>query len=306
MLSVLLLVVSGVVFVSGQSQQPWVNLSQLANERQEADDYAAAEKLRREALRLAEEKLGLVDKQLAPLLANLALSLHFEARDAEADPLARRAFMLAEQSGDQQLTGMVLNTLGVVLAGEGELARAEPVLRRSVALLEQSEGIDALDVAKAANNLSTLYADTHQFVRAEQELARILPVYERHLGLDNPTYAMALANMFTILYEQHRVAEGEPYLRRALAVGEKSFPRSLKMANLQHCLAAFEVSRQNYKEAARLLEKVIATEERMLGREHPELAHSLVNYSYVLRRLHQKNDAKQAQNRANSILKSFH
>jgi tetratricopeptide (TPR) repeat protein len=306
MLSVLLLIAFSVVFVNGQTREPWVSLSQLANERQDADDFAAAEKLRREALRLAEEKLGLVDKQLAPLLANLAVSLHSEGRDAEADPLARRAFFLAEQSGDQKLTGQVLNTLGVVLAGQGELARAEPVLRRSVALLEQSEGADALEVAKAACNLATLYAEIHQFVKAEQELALVLPVYERHLGPEHPAYAMALGSMFTILYEQHRVAEGEPYLRRALAVGEKVFPESVKMANLQHCLAAFEMSREHFKEAARLLEKVIATEERMLGHEHPELAHALVNYSYVLRRLHQKNDAKLAQNRANSILKSFH
>jgi tetratricopeptide (TPR) repeat protein len=306
MLSVLLLIVFSVVFVNGQTPVPWVNLSQLANERQEADDFAGAEQLCREALRLAEEKLGLVDKQLAPLLSNLALSLHFLARDAEADPLARRAYLLAEQSGDQKLTGKVLNTLGVVLAGEGELARAEPVLRRSVALLEQSEGAEGLDVARAANNLSTLYADTHQFVKAEQELARALPIYEKHLGPELPEYAMALGSMFTILYEQHRVAEGEPYLRRALALGEKMFPHGLNMANLQHCLAALEASRENYKEAARHLEKVVAIQERVLGPEHPLLAHTLVNYSNVLRRLHQKNEAKQAQNRANLILKSLH
>ena len=42
------------------------------------------EKLRREALELAEKQLGPEDKQLAPLLGDLAFSLHFEARDAEA------------------------------------------------------------------------------------------------------------------------------------------------------------------------------------------------------------------------------
>jgi hypothetical protein len=43
-----------------------------------------------------------------------------------------------------------------------------------------------------------------------------------------------------------------------------------------------------------------------LGRDHPLLARTLVNYSAVLRSLHQKSEAKQVQNRANSILKTLH
>jgi hypothetical protein len=35
---------------------------------------------------------------------------------------------------------------------------------------------------------------------------------------------------------------------------------------------ALEASRENHKEAARLLQQVIATEERLLGPQHPELA----------------------------------
>jgi tetratricopeptide (TPR) repeat protein len=71
-------------------------------------------------------------------------------------------------------------------------------------------------------------------------------------------------------------------------------------------MAALEASRENYKEAARLLEKIIAIQERVLGKEHPLLGRTLVNYAEVLRHLHQKSEAKQALNRANSILKTFH
>jgi tetratricopeptide (TPR) repeat protein len=301
-MSTLLLIVFSAVFAIGQS---WVDLSKLAMQKHEADDFAAEELLRREALRLAEMKLGFLDKQLAPLLANLALSLHSEGRDQVADPLARRAVAIAEQDGDSRLLGAMLNALGVVLAGEGQLARAEPVLRRSVAFLEEAEGADAFQVAQAANNLATVYADTHQYPQAERELARALPVYEKFLGADHPLYAMASSNMFTILYQQHRVAEGEPYLRRALAVGEKKFPASLNMATLRQCLAALEMSREHYKEAAKLLEEVIATQEKLLGPDHPQLALTLENYAAAERRLHHKSQAKNAHDRASFIRKSF-
>jgi tetratricopeptide (TPR) repeat protein len=293
------LIVFSAVFAIGQTAS-WKELTFLARQRQEAEDFAGAESLRWEALRLAEKELGPADKQLAPVLGDLAFSLHFAARDAEAEPLMQRAFAIAKESGDRRLTGMMLNILGIVLAGEGQKARAEPALRRSVALLEG----DTLDFARAANNLATVYLDTHQYARAEDAMARALPIYEQRLGPENPEIAQVSGNMFAVLAAQHRASEGEPYLRRALAIGEKAFPGSLRMANLQICLAALEEGRENFKEAARQLEKAIATQERVLGPGHPELAHTLAGYANVLRHMHQKTEAKNALNRANSILKT--
>jgi hypothetical protein len=302
---VFLLIAFGAVFTTGQTVSPWQSLTKLANQRHDADDFAGEEKLRREALRLAQEQLGPEDLIIAPLLSNIAVCLHSEGRDAEADPLVRKAVFMAEKGGNQKLLGMMLNAMGVVLSGEFGPARAEPVMRRSVAMMEEAYGEVTFEVAQAANNLATIYADTHQFAKAEQELRRVIPVYEKHLGAEHPMYAMILANMFAALYEQNRVAEGEPYLRRALAIGEKAFPDSLNMANLQHCLAALEASHGNFKESAQLLEKSIATKEKLLGPQHPDLARSLLSYSGVLRHLHQKNEAKQARNRADLIQKSL-
>jgi tetratricopeptide (TPR) repeat protein len=300
-----LLIVFGAVFTTGQTVSPWQRLTMLANQRHEADDFAGEEKLRREALRLAQEQLGSEDLITAPLLSNIALCLHSEGRDAEADPLVREAVFMAENGGNQRLLGKMLNAMGVVLLGEYGPERAEPVMRRSVAMLEEAFGEVTYEVAQAANNLATVYADTHQYAKAERELARAIPVYEKHLGAEHPLYAMILGNMFGTLYEQNRVAEGEPYLRRALAIGEKAFPNSLNMASLQHCLAALEASHGNFKESARLLEKSIATKEKLLGPQHPDLVRSLTSYSGVLRHLHQKTEAKQVQNRADLIQKSL-
>lgn len=301
----LLLLVFGALFTSGQTAGPWEGLTRLANQHHDLDDFAGEEKLRREALRLAEEQLGPDDLTKAPLLSNLALCLHSQGRDAEGDPLVRRAVSIAEQSGNQQLFGLMLNSLGVILAGQREIGRAEPVLRRSVAILEAVEGEDGFEVAQAANNLATTYAETQQYAKAEKELARAIKVYEKRLGPTHPLYASVLGNMFVALYEQHRITEAEPYLRRALAIGEKAFPNRLPMANLLYCLSALEASHENFKESARLLEKVIAMKEKILGPQHPDLPPALTSYANVLRRLHQKGPAKEAQNRADFIQKSL-
>jgi tetratricopeptide (TPR) repeat protein len=303
-MSIILLVFSGALFATGQARGPWEAPSKMADKYQDVDRLGDAEKLRREALRFAEQELGPADKQLVPLLAKLATLLDAEGKDAEAEPLAHRAYFIADQSGDRKLTGVALNALGVVLAGEGDPVRAEPVMRRSLALLEESEGADSLDVAKAANNLAALYSKAREYAKAEPLVARALKGFERYFGPDSPEIALPLANMFIVLAGQNRAAEGESYLRRALAIGEKAFPGSLQMAHFQLCLAALEANHRNYQEAARLLENVIAIQERLLGPEHPELGRSLASYSAVLRNLHQKTGAKEAQNRANMILKS--
>jgi tetratricopeptide (TPR) repeat protein len=301
-MSVLILIVFSAVFAIGQPT--WQDLTKQAKQRQDAEDFSAAEVLRRQALNLAEKQLGPADKQLASLLAGLSFILHFEGRDTDAEPLMMRAYSIAKESGDQRLTASMLNVLGIVISGEGQKARAEPVLRRSVALLGEVESADSLDLAKAENNLATLYLDTKQFAKGEEEMRLALPVYEQHLAPNDPELAMIYGNMFTILVAQHRAAEGEPYLQHAMEIGAKAFPGTSKMANLKVCLAALEVSRNNFKEAARLLEEVISIQERVLGPEHPELAHSLAAYATVLHHLHQKSEAKNALNRANMIMKS--
>jgi len=298
------LIVFSAVFAFGHGTGPWEGFSRQADERQAIDDLRTAETLRREAIRLAENELGLVDKQLVPLLVNLAVLLHFEAKDSEAEPVTRRALAIAEQANDAALKGISLNALGVVLSAEGDRSHAESFLRRSLVLMEDAEGPDSLNAAKAANNLASLYCDTRQYAKAERQMERALPVYEHHFSSDDPALVLALSNMFTALAGLNRDAEGEVFLRRALAIAAKNFPHSLKMANLQHSLASLEAKHQNFPEAGRLLETVLNTQERLLGPDHPDLGRTLVEYSAVLRHMHLNTEAKNAQNRANLILKS--
>ena len=307
-MSFLLFVLFAVSAAAQSDSRPeaWVRLSQLAQARIESDDLKQAESYRRQALALAEESTAKDDIRLAPLLTNLALTLHLEARDAEADPLLRRALMITEDAGDRLQTASVLNALGIILHGEGEVARAEPVLRRSLALLQETCGQDSLAAGKAANNLAVLYIETGQYAPAEQQMRNALGIYEKHLDPNSPELAVALGNMFLVLVAQHRISEAEPYLSRAIAIGQVSFPGSIRMATLEERMAELEGHRGNLKEAARLLEGVIKTEERLLGPDHPKLAKTLSNYSNILSLLHQKTEAKRVKNRADTILKSYH
>jgi tetratricopeptide (TPR) repeat protein len=300
----LLLLAAGAIAATAQESVRWEELAHQAAERSEAEDVQGAETLSRQALRMAELELGADHPQLIPLSTQFAGILHRQGRDAEAEPLLRHAVAMANAAGDPKLLGIALNALGNALHGEGQAARAEPVLRRSLALFEQSEGKDALDTAKAANNLGTLYSDTGQYERAEREISFALSFYEKHRGSFPALFTISLRNMFVILLAQRRMEEAESYLKRAEAIASSEFPESRKMAALRFDEAVLNARRGKFQEAADLLQQVVEMQERLLGSQHRELARSLMIYSEVLRRLHHRTEAQQLKKRGTLILQS--
>jgi len=281
------------------------NLSNLALVRQEQGDFNEAEKIYRRVLQLREKYLPANSVETASTLNNLGSVLHSAARDQEADPLLRRAILIAEEARDDRVLAASLNTLGLTLSGQGEAARAEPVLRRALALFDKIGGPESIDVGKTLNNLAALYSSENDFANAENCARRALPIYEKNLPPGHPLIGAALNNLFVILGSQKRYGEGEPYLRRALQISERAAPDGLRTQQMRGNLAALEESRGNWQTAADLLQKVIAAEERALGPNHPSLAVTLGNYSEALKHLNHKQEAKEAERRANAIAKSF-
>jgi tetratricopeptide (TPR) repeat protein len=280
-------------------------LSNIALTRQEQGDLAEAERLYRRVLELREQYFAPGTIEIASTLNNLANVLHDLGRNREADPLLRRALLIAEDAHNEKVIASVLNTLGMTLAGEGERARAEPVMRRALALFQQAGGADCLDAGKAANNLAALYTDQGEFVKAEEMERIALPIYKNHLPEGHPLIGAVMNNMFAILESQKRHDEAEPYLIAALEISEKSDAHSLRAQRMRTNLAVLRASHGDWQGAADIFKKVIAEEEKILGPDHPTVALTLTGYSEALKHLNQKTEAKEAERRANAILKSF-
>jgi tetratricopeptide (TPR) repeat protein len=289
----------------GADHRLWASLSNLAYVSGELGDLSIAATLYRRRLELCEKQLGEESFELTATLNNLAGIVRLQGRYSEADALARRALGLSEKTSDVHLTAVILNTLGLTLCDLKENARAEPVLRRSRALFEQSVGVDSIEAGKVATNLANLYRENHELTKAEKEQRRGLEILEKRVGGEHPLLVSSLNNMFTILALQDRVEEGAPFLERALEIAGRAIPKSATFLQMRANLATLEARRGHYAESARILEEVIARQEALLGSEHPQLAVSLGNYSEVLRKLHQNDQAKRAQARANAILKAF-
>ena len=283
----------------------WATLSNIGFVRQEQGDLPTAEKLYRHVLELRERYLPADSIEIASTLNNLSTVLHSGSRDREADALLRRALLIAENAHDDRVCAAILNTLALALIGEGEPARAEPVLRRALVMFQKTSGAESLDAGKSANNLASLYLQEHEYAKAEEMQRMALPLYRKHLPEGHPLIGAVLNNMFTILGAQKRFDEAEPYLRGALEIAEGADPHSLRTQQFRTNLATLEASKGNWGSAAEIMRKVIGEEEQLLGKNDPAVATALSNYSEALKHLNQKSEAKDAERRANAILKSF-
>jgi tetratricopeptide (TPR) repeat protein len=170
-------------------------LEGLGDLRRMQGRYPDAERLLREPLRLAEDRLGRRDVQVAWLLIALAVTFKYWGRFDEASELYRRALEIAETAhgSEHPAVATLLHNLGGLAHARGDYRAAEAPARRAVG------------------------GDT---ARAEAVYRRALAIKDRLLGSRHPDLAVTLSNLGALLVSEHRFDEAEALLRRALDIFE--------------------------------------------------------------------------------------
>ena len=136
-----------------------------------AGKYAEAIPLAQGQLESLEKKYGPFNSDVAGALNNLALLYADLGRDAEAEPLYKRAIAILEKIGGLDSAGRSrpeLNNLAALYQRRERYAEAEPLFKRALAIREKSLPRDHPDVGQSLNNLATLYEklDRHCRFRA--------------------------------------------------------------------------------------------------------------------------------------------
>jgi tetratricopeptide (TPR) repeat protein len=119
---------------------------------------------------------------------------------------------------DHPNVARVLNNLALLLQDTNRQAEAEPLLRRALAIAEQSYGKDHPDVATHLINLALLLQATNRLAEAEPLMRRALAIVEESYGKDHPIVAIRLNDLAMLLQVTNRLADAEPLMRRALEI----------------------------------------------------------------------------------------
>ena len=221
---------------------------------------------------------------------------------SEAIPLAEAMLAKLEKGPPTRDLAGALNNLAQLYGDVGRDAEAEPMFKRAIAIMEKTVGLDSVDIAPELNNLAALYQRQQRFAEAEPLFKRALALSEKQLSPTHPDLGRALNNLATNYEKQERHAESEALTRRALALYEKvAGPESPAVATLLNNLGQIVKAEGRYDDAEPMIKRSLAIREKVLGQTHPDVARSLNNLADLHQREGRYADAEPLFKRALAI-----
>jgi len=187
-------------------------------------DADAADVYYRNAVASEEKASGSTSPRIAPLLEEYALALRARKHDAEAEPVLRRALSIqdATAKADPRVTVGLLNTLGNLLEGRGQLDEAEKLERAALTLSEEKFGPESTQLAMTCTNLADVLWNKKNLREAGQLYRRAILIDATLYGPERPETAADIANLGMLMKDAGQSAAGETLLGQALAIYENT------------------------------------------------------------------------------------
>lgn len=256
----------------------------------EAAAYSEAEIDLREALALAERRLGANDLATARVLNQLGMLAKYTARFDEGHADYLRALAIAEATGDDPLLiADLCHNLGGLEHAREDFAAGEPFARRAVEIRARILGPDDPAVAADRAALAALLDGQGRYEEAEALYVEAIAVWERMAGPPPIELAVSLNNLAAIDQARGRLEPAEPLYRRALALKERLLPPGHPdLAMTLNNLAVLCRKEGRLAEAAGLYARALDIFARALGPDHPKARTCRANYARLLEEMKQR------------------
>jgi tetratricopeptide (TPR) repeat protein len=283
-----------------------LNLSGLGDVYQTESRYDEAEAAYRKSLSIFRRTPN-ADLVVAIELHNLGSSYTAAHRYREALAALNESSQLAEKAEPPraELTGQILNSLGVVYFYEEKAGKAEKLFQSAIRTYSAGGNTWAADLAQSFNNLAELYRGRRQFQKAEDAYKKSITLIEERLGPAHPDLILILDNLGDVYADQKRYAEAEAQYRRSLAILEKVEPLlTVRMIHTLHGLSRIYLE-TGYKAEA---EEVLARAATVAGPRpatNPEVPEVLETYSRLLKSAGKSQQAEDLHWRATQAIASM-
>ena len=215
----------------------------------------------------------------ARMLEGLGRIYQNAGRFAEAKQSYERSLVLrrANGAGESAEAASTLLHMANTLRVTGSYAAADSAAWQALRIYQKVNGPADPSVANAWQMLSMLAVYRSDIRATEANARRSADIMVAAYGADDPRVGPAFELLGGALQRLGRYEEGERYMRQALALYEREKgPNDPELILPLYRLAeAVASSRQDYAEAARLMERGVAIARASLGEAHPRTAYAL-------------------------------
>ncbi|RLS85866.1 MAG: CHAT domain-containing protein, partial [Planctomycetota bacterium] len=182
--------------------------------------YAKAEPLYLEALKINREVLGNKHRDTAGNIFNLANIYTIQAQYAKAEPLLLEALKIRrEVLGDKHDdTATSIGSLATLYLAQAQYAKAEEYCLEALKICREVLGNKHLSTAAIINNLANLYQAQAQYAKAEPLYLEALKMLREAFGDKHPDTAMNISNLANLYQAQAQYAKAEPLFIESLKI----------------------------------------------------------------------------------------
>ena len=248
-------------------------------------DYAGAEPLLREALRVRKAHLASDDPAISEAADELGLLLGARGRFADADVQFRAARDTAERhfGAGAIETARYLDDYAANLDDTGKRQDALALYRQALAIREKQLGPDAADVASSLLNLGTHLDESGRYDEAMPLLERALAIRRKIYGDAHPLVGFAEIGLASVYEDDNRLDAAEKLAQDALTIFRTALPPDHpRISEALNLLVSMRVARRDYAGAVPLAQEVLARFQKTLGEDHPNTLTAKNNLAYAL------------------------
>lgn len=197
-------------------------LNNLAMHFWDRDRYEEAELLLRDALRISEADSLVSKRRIANAYLNLGVLLRAQQKAEPADPLLRRALLLARSDDHPEPQDLVifLVELGTHLSKEGRFTEAGALWAEAESTLAALDSPRPLYRGYVLRSAGLAHIKARAFAKAERSLTEARDVQTALLGLDHAEVALTLVALGRATQLQNRSVEADTTLARAITLFE--------------------------------------------------------------------------------------
>jgi non-specific serine/threonine protein kinase/serine/threonine-protein kinase len=232
--------------------------------------YNRSEQLARQAMEARLRTVGPEDRSTLISMNQLALELHHEGHEDEAEKLQLAALATERRvlKPNDPVCVEALLTLAGISGERGRYAEDEKLSREAFEISRQTNGPDSKEVMIAERGLGYALKSQGHYPEAEHHLRSALEIARHQLGSDDPETLRVMANLAAILEDEHQLSDAEKLMRQTLDIQRRVLgPEHPRTAESMGQLASILQNEKRGAEAEQLLRQTLELELRLFGAE---------------------------------------
>lgn len=297
--SSILLALPTSTYAAGDEQ--WVNVCKRAQQAAQQQRFAEAETLYGEAMTEA-KKFGADGSRVGITTSGLAALYEYKGDYAKSESLFTQALAIEEKtlSPDSMHIATCLNNFSSLYSRMGKPSQAIKYSERALAIMQKIRGENSPEVLMIRQNLAELRSQAGG--DSLSELKETLAKREAQFGPEHADIAQSLNNLAQYYFKHGKYAEAEPLYKRSLSMCTKLLgPKDQYTLTATQNLGSLYLAEKKFDLAEPLLKNALEGRESALGKEHPDVGQSLMEYAKLLRETGRTGEATKLEQRAANL-----